>query len=59
MKKINMVIESCDDCPFYRYIRCYGNDCFHEGAPEERGDEPLAENREGDFPKWCPLEDVE
>lgn len=30
----------CEDCP----LEC------------GRKIEPLAENREGDFPKWCPLE---
>jgi hypothetical protein len=50
-------IYSCDDCPFYKYIRCVGYDCFHPDVPEEeeRGeDEPLAENAKGSFPKWCP-----
>jgi hypothetical protein len=57
----------CAECPYYRYIRCYGNDCFHPKAPQlpesltpnsntgVRGDEPLAENRKEDVPKWCPL----
>lgn len=58
---------NCDQCSYYRYIRCYGNDCFHPAAPElpegcdldedtlERGDEPLAENRHSGVPRWCPL----
>lgn len=56
MKK-TVTLESCDDCKYYKYVRCYGDDCFHPDAPNEaeRGDEPLAENREGDFPLWCPL----
>ena len=61
----------CDKCKFYRYIRCLGYDCFHPDAPEPpegcnfcgddcqldcvRKEEPLAENREGDIPKWCPI----
>lgn len=57
--KFKQEIESCNDCSFYQYIQCYGYDCFHPDAPEEdseeRGDEPLAENAEGPFPKWCPF----
>ena len=53
----------CDDCGYYRYFRCLGSDCTHHLAPEidseERGeDEPLAENRESNVPKWCPLKKV-
>ena len=51
-----MIIKDCDDCHYYEYIRYYGSDCLHEDAPTERGDdEPLAENRHGNFPKWCPM----
>lgn len=55
--KIEIGIDDCDDCDYYRYIRCLGYDCHHPEAPDEkeRGeDEPLAENREGNFPVWCP-----
>jgi hypothetical protein len=46
----------CDDCHYYTYYRCHGYDCNHEDASEEdeRGDEPLAENRKGKIPLWCP-----
>ena len=52
-----MKINSCDECCYYEYERCSGYDCSHPNAPEEedRGEEPLAENAEGDFPMWCPL----
>ena len=53
--KLEYELDSCDDCDYYEYIRCHGSDCTHGGAPLEKGDEPLAENRDGDFPKWCPL----
>jgi len=56
--KVQIEVSDCTDCPYYKYFRCYGSDCTHPSAPpeEERGDEPLAENRKGDFPKWCPLQ---
>ena len=59
--KATIELSSCDDCPYYRYIRCHGYDCHHDDAPdvEDCGDEPLAENREGDFPKWCPLKSAQ
>ena len=50
-------IKDCDECDYYRYIRCYGYDCHHPETPNERQrgeDEPLAENRRGSLPKWCP-----
>lgn len=55
--KIKMELESCDDCLYYEYVRCLGYDCFHADAPEveNREEEPLAENRKGNFPKWCPF----
>jgi hypothetical protein len=58
-KKINVTIEGCDDCFYYEYIRSNGYDCIHSEAPQDnkRGNEPLAENRIGTFPKWCPLDD--
>ena len=54
--KVILEIKDCDECGYYRYIRCYGYDCHHPKAPDEeaRGEESLAENREGNFPKWCP-----
>lgn len=56
-KTIIQTINSCDDCQFYEYVRCYGYDCSHSDAPpiEKRGDEELAENSENDYPKWCPI----
>jgi len=57
--KVTIDINNCDKCPYYIYIRATGYDCFHEDAPEmdskERNLEPLAENREGFFPLWCPF----
>ena len=52
-----MIVKNCNDCGYYEYIRCYGSDCHHENAPpeEKRGDEFLAENRHGNYPKWCPM----
>ncbi len=51
------VINDCEACEYYEYVPCAGHDCFHEDAPEkeDRGEEYLAENREGNFPKWCPM----
>ena len=56
-RRANMKIKSCNECHYYRYESCIGYDCSHPDAPEDedRGEEPLAENREGDFPMWCPL----
>ena len=58
---VNKEISSCDECCYYKYVHCLGYDCFHPDAPEEedRGEEPLAENAEGDFPIWCPLKKKE
>ena len=55
--KNERIINDCDNCHYYEYFRCYGFDCTHKDAPseDERFDEPLAENREGGFPKWCPM----
>lgn len=56
--KTKIEIElNCENCPFYVYIKCTGYDCSNPNAPSEelRGDEPLAENKDGDMPKWCPL----
>ena len=52
-----MIIDDCDDCHYYNYDACYGSDCANAEAPPnyDRGDEPLAENRHGNFPKWCPM----
>jgi len=57
MKKLALEINSCDDCPYYTNVKCFGYDCFHPDAPpeDERGEEELAENREGFFPIWCPI----
>ena len=56
-RRDNMKIKSCNECHYYRYESCIGYDCSHPDAPEDedRGEEELAENREGDFPMWCPL----
>ena len=57
--KMSFNVESCDDCPFYKYVSCLGYECFHPCAPDEklRGEEPLPENRKDAFPKWCPSVD--
>jgi hypothetical protein len=51
----------CDDCEYYRYVRCAGDDCFHPKAPgsDQRGEEELAENRDGLRPKWVGMPCVE
>ena len=57
---VEIEINNCDDCDYYVYVSCLGNVCFHPEAPEidmnddDNEEEPLAENREGDFWIYCP-----
>ena len=60
-------INNCDECGYYRYERCVGYDCFHPEAQllhnnrqeDDKEEEPLAENRIGDFPEWCPAQNID
>ena len=54
---IEIDVEDCEDCSYYNFTMYYIYDCMHPDVPEksQRGEEPSAENRIDNFPKWCPF----
>jgi hypothetical protein len=70
MKKINLQISNCMECPFCHYDGHYtmsqnsGYDCEHHLSPypsrifDDNNENILTLHTKG-IPDWCPLEDAE
>ena len=59
MKKIVGIIDRCLGCPFRRADRDVADGTFDKCYKKNRSFSYRTYTKKGDFPKWCPLVDVE
>ena len=55
-KRLNIVIDSCNKCPYQQYFRCDAYRCTHPKV-EDVLEDNSTDSREDNYPDWCPLED--